>query len=278
MAKMGKMIQLTHRLVGLLQVLEWSWKIAAEYLEINGFFSGSFSENFVLDIRQIYKRRHDEDSGDKRTFVATMVAVERAINISEALLEQYKVLMRVSDDSRRSASSAINSPKSDDVEHVVLNRKLEKSKMRFDGHIRGILLFKSIIFTPTTLYKACSAFKHHSENVNSVLQELLKIGLLIDFKDGIISSTKKAVVYVKWLPDVDDAIECQRFEQMLAMFNDDQICADSVIGATVIISLLPHKATPRPVVLNYLNSRRYVRLKLNLISTTGELDENSCGL
>ncbi|CAF1345928.1 unnamed protein product [Rotaria magnacalcarata] len=39
MAKVGKLVQLTHRLVGLLQILEWSWNIAAEYLRINSCFT-----------------------------------------------------------------------------------------------------------------------------------------------------------------------------------------------------------------------------------------------
>ncbi|CAF1345911.1 unnamed protein product [Rotaria magnacalcarata] len=73
---------------------------------------------------------------------------------------------------------------------------------------------------------------------------------------------KKAMVYVKWLPNMNDPVECQRFEQILGTFNDDRISSDSVITSTTSVSLLPHKAQPRPITLNYLKNDRYARLKL----------------
>jgi len=276
MAKMGKTIQLTHRLVGLLQVLEWTWKILAEYLQINRCFNGSLAEDFVSDVHQIFKRFHDDDGGDKRIFVASVVAVEHAINISEALLEQYKILMRVPDDTVRIPFSNNNHSQPDTIDRTITNRKLEKSKSKFGEHVRGILLFKSVIFTSTTLYKGCSVFKHHSENVNSVLQSLLKIGLIIAFKDGVVSSTKKAVVYAKWLPNVNDAIECQRYEELLATFNDDQINPGSVMASTVAATLLPHKAVPRATVMTYLKGERYARLNLNLNTNIVPTEGNIC--
>lgn len=280
MAKMGKMIQLTHRLVGFLQVLEWTWKIIGEYLHINNFFTGLISEEFTLGVRNIFNRLYETNTNDKRSFVANVTSVKHAINISEALLEQYKILMRLPEDIIRIGCSNNNISKVDTVEHTILNRKLEKSKSKFNEHIRGVLLFKSVIFTPTTLYKSCSAFKHHSENVNSVLKELSEMGLIIAFKDGIISSTKKAVVYAKWLPKMNDELECQRFGRMLATFNDDQISANSVIASTSAVSLLPHKAIPRQIVLNYLKSDRYAQLNLdldtNVVDQEGDSYESYC--
>ncbi|CAF1537373.1 unnamed protein product, partial [Rotaria sordida] len=281
MAKIGKMIQLTHRLVGLIQILEWSWKIAAEYLRINGYFTSCISNDFISNIRQIFERLHGEDNGDKRTFVVSVVSVERAINISQALLEQYKVIMRVPDDPARVVSAHSNKVESNAMERTSINHKLEKSKSKYGEHVRGILLFKSVIFTSTTLYKACSVFRHHSGNVNSVLQELFKMGLIIAFDNGIISSTKKAVVYAKWLPNVNDLEECQRFEQKLATFNDDLISADSIVACTTAISLLPHKANPKPAVLNYLKNERYAQLKLdfcaNNLASEGAFDVSEAG-
>ncbi|CAF2833829.1 unnamed protein product [Rotaria sp. Silwood2] len=263
MAKIGKTIQLTHRIVGLVQVLEWSWKIAAEYLRINGSFTGTISEDFVSNVCQIFKNLYGEHYDEKRTFVVSVVSVERAINISQALLEQYKVIMRLADDPVRVTSTSPNNPQHSAMKRFIVNRKLEKSKSKFGEHVRSILLFKSVIFTSTTLYKACSVFRHHSGNVKSVLQELLKVGLIIAFDNGTVSSTKKAIVYAKWLPNITNPLECQRFEQMLASFDDDRISADSVIACTTAVTLLPHKARPKLVVLNYLTGDRYSRLQLD---------------
>ncbi|CAF3271428.1 unnamed protein product [Rotaria sp. Silwood2] len=262
-AKIGKTIQLTHRIVGLVQVLEWSWKIAAEYLRINGSFTGTISEDFVSNVCQIFKNLYGEHYDEKRTFVVSVVSVERAINISQALLEQYKVIMRLADDPVRVTSTSPNNPQHSAMKRFIVNRKLEKSKSKFGEHVRSILLFKSVIFTSTTLYKACSVFRHHSGNVKSVLQELLKVGLIIAFDNGTVSSTKKAIVYAKWLPNITNPLECQRFEQMLASFDDDRISADSVIACTTAVTLLPHKARPKLVVLNYLTGDRYSRLQLD---------------
>lgn len=274
MAKIGKMVQLTHRLVGLVQVLEWSWNIAAEYLRINGGFNSSISDEFVHDVREIFKSFHGEDNVDKRTFVVQIVAVERAINISQALLEQYKVIMHVPDYSSRIVSQKVDSIQSDVVIRPSMNHKLEKSKSKFADHVRGILLFRSVMFTSTTLYKACSVFRHHSENVNSVIKSLVKVGLLIAFNNGVVSSTKKAVVYIKWLPDSNNPVECQSFEQILATFNDDRISADSVIASTTVASLTPHNAYPKPAVLNYLKNNRYSQLNLNFSSNIPPVQGN----
>ncbi|CAF3983737.1 unnamed protein product [Adineta steineri] len=273
---MGKMIQLTHRLVGLLQVLEWTWKIIDEHLKIKGSFTGSISEEFLSDIRNIFNRLYETNINDKRTFMATVTSVNHAINIAEALLEQYKVLMRLPDDIVRSSCSNSNNSKSDIIERTVLNKKLEKSKSKSNEHIRGVLLFKSVVFTPTTLYRSGSVFKHYSANVNAVLKDLTNIGLIIPFKDGIISSTRKAMVYIKWLPKQNDELECQRFEQLLATFNDEQISADLVIASTTTVSLLPHKAVLRPFVLNYLKNERYSRLHIELnVNLVDQEDSNS---
>ncbi|CAF0925865.1 unnamed protein product [Rotaria sordida] len=226
------------------------WKIAAEYLRINGYFTSCISNDFISNIRQIFERLHSEDSSDKRTH------------------------MRIPDDPVRAVSPHSNKVQSDAVERTSINRKLEKSKSKYSEHVRGILLFKSVIFTSTTLYKACSVFRHHSGNVNSVLQELLKMGLIIAFDNRIISSTKKALVYAKWLPNVNDLVECQRFEQMLATFNDDLISADSIIACTTAVSLLPHKANPKPAVLNYLKNERYAQLKLDFCANNLASEDN----
>lgn len=265
MAKIGKMTQLTHRLVGLIQILEWSWKIVVEYLRINGHFTSNISEEFISSISQIFKDFYGDLSDDKRTLLVSMVSVEHGINISQALLEQYKVIMRLPDDHPVGAASISNNAQPHTIEHSIMNMKLEKSRSKFGEHVRGILLFKSVIFTSTTLYKACSVFRHHSGNVNVVLQELVKSGLIVEFKNGVVSATKKATVYVKWLPNVNDPVECQSFEQLLGAFNDDQLTSTSVIGSTTTISLLPHKATTQVAVLNYLKSDRYARLNLNFI-------------
>lgn len=261
---MGKMIQLTHRLVGLLQVLEWSWKIAEEYIQMNYCFSGSVTEDFILDIRNIFNKFHTTNDVKERAFVSTVTSVEHAINISEALLEQYKLLMRLPDEVIRVTGANKNNIKDGITEHKISGEKLEKSKSKRAEHISRILLFNSVMFTSTTLYDSHNVFKHYSQNVNMVLQDLTKIGLLKEFQDGTISRTKKAVVYVKWIPYENDPIECQQFELMLATFNDSTICAKTVIDATTTASLLPHKARPKPIVLNYLNSDRYARLNLKL--------------
>ncbi|CAF1362805.1 unnamed protein product [Rotaria magnacalcarata] len=274
MAKIGKTVQLTHRLVGLIQVLEWSWKIAAEYLRIYGCFTSSISEDFISSVRQIFKDLYGEYNDDKRGFMISMVSVEHGINISQALLEQYKIIMRLPDDPVRGATSNNNNLQSKTTENFSMNIKLEKSKLKFSEHVRGILLFKSVMFTSTTLYKSCSVFRHHSENVNSVLQELAKRGLIIEFKNGVVSATKKATVYVKWFPNINDTVECQRFEQLLGEFNDDQLSSTSVVSCTTTVSLSPHKAAPQAAVLNYLKSSRYARLNLDFTGHTIVL-ENS---
>lgn len=58
-------------------------------------------------------------------------------------------------------------------------------------------------------------------------------------------------------------MECQRFEQLLGEFNDDQLSSTSVVGSTTTVSLLPHKASPQAAVFNYLKSSRYARLNLD---------------
>ncbi|CAM4813371.1 unnamed protein product [Rotaria magnacalcarata] len=274
MAKIGKTVQLTHRLVGLIQVLEWSWKIAAEYLRIYGCFTSSISEDFISSVRRIFKDLYGEYNDDKRGFMISMVSVEHGINISQALLEQYKIIMRLPDDPVRGVTSNNNNLQSNTTENFSMNIKLEKSKLKFSEHVRGILLFKSVMFTSTTLYKSCSVFRHHSENVNSVLQELAKRGLIIEFKNGVVSATKKATVYVKWFPNINDTVECQRFEQLLGEFNDDQLSSTSVVSCTTTVSLSPHKAAPQAAVLNYLKSSRYARLNLDFTGHTIVL-ENS---
>jgi hypothetical protein len=191
MAKMGKMIQLTHRLVGLLQVLEWSWKIAVEYLQMNNCFFGSVTEDFILDIRNIFNRFHTTNNVKDRTFVSTVTSVEHAINISEALLEQYKLLMHLPDEIIRVTGLNKNNTKDGITEHQKSDEKLEKSKSKCAEHTSRIFLFNSVMFTPTTLYESHNVFKHYSQNVNMVLQDLTTTGLLKDFQDGTISRTKK---------------------------------------------------------------------------------------
>lgn len=189
MAKIGKMVQLTHRLVGLIQVLEWSWKIVTEYLQKYGCFTSIISEDFISSVLQIFKDLYGECNDDKRGYMISMVSVEHGINISQALLEQYKIIMHLPDDPARGATSNNNNAQSNTTENFSTNIKLEKSKLKFGEHVRGILLFKSVMFTSTTLYKSCSVFRHHSVNVNSVLQELVKRGLIIEFKNGVVSAT-----------------------------------------------------------------------------------------
>ena len=271
MAKMGKMVQLTHRLVGFLQVLEWAWDIATEYLRMKNYFTGSISEDFISTVRGIYEKIHgmDMDNTGERVLVASVSVVEKAINVSEALLEQYKLLMHLPDEVVRSPC-ANNKPKKNAKDRPINNRKLEKSKSKFAEHISGILTHNSVIFAPSTLYRGLSVFKHHSANVKTVLKGLLKMGLLVSFENGAVSSTKKSTVYAKWLPMPDDQVECQRFEQMLASFNDNNITSDTVIRSTTTVSLLPHKAIPRSVVINYLKSDRYARLNLDLGESVDE--------
>ncbi|CAF4345680.1 unnamed protein product, partial [Adineta steineri] len=84
------------------------------------------------------------------------------------------------------------------------------------------------------------------------------------------------MVYIKWLPKQNDELECQTFEQLLATFNDEQISADLVIASTTTVSLLPHKAVLRPVVLNYLKNDRYSRLHIELnVNLVDQDDSNS---
>lgn len=258
---MGKMNQITHRLVGLIQVLEWSWKIVKEYLTINECFTGIISIEFISDVQRIFNRCYQRNNNDSCCFTAEVSSVQHAINISEALLEQYKVLMRLPDDMNRTNHANSTNLKVNVCEREIGNQKLEKTKNKMSVHARAILLFKSVMFTPSTLYKTAD-FKHHSENVNLLLNDLLDVGLLVAFKDGIVSTTKKAIVYVKWFPSVNDDLEYQRFEQMLSKFNDNEISADSVIKSTTVASLFPHKAVIRPIVLQYLKSNRYNRLHL----------------
>ncbi|CAF4349409.1 unnamed protein product, partial [Rotaria sordida] len=101
---------------------------------INGYFTSCISNDFISNIRQIFERLHGEDSGDKRTFVVSVVSVERAINISQALLEQYKVIMRIPDGPVRVVSPHSNKVQSDAVERTSINRKLEKSKSNYSEH------------------------------------------------------------------------------------------------------------------------------------------------
>ncbi|CAF1523671.1 unnamed protein product [Adineta steineri] len=212
---------------------------------------GSISKRCKSDVCKNFKRIYIADRNHKRTFVITVASVKHAINISETILEQYKLLMRAPDKNLRNIYSNDNNDnctKIDRMERTMINRKLERSKSKFNEHMRGILLFKS---------------------------ELLKVGAVVAFKDGVISSTKKAVVYTKWLPNTNDAIECQKFERMLATFNDEKICSRAIIESTITVTLLPHKAIPRPAIMNYLNDDRYARLNLNLNGNIVELEINN---
>ncbi|CAF4422204.1 unnamed protein product, partial [Rotaria magnacalcarata] len=64
---------------------------------------------------------YGEYNDDKRGFMISMVSVEHGINISQALLEQYKIIMRLPDDPVRGATSNNNNLQSNTTENFSMN-------------------------------------------------------------------------------------------------------------------------------------------------------------
>jgi len=161
------MHQNTLRVVGIIQILECSYKIAQEYLNMENEFPTEITDEFINEIRSLVINLYPPslDNNVPRIYIDVDV-VNRGINVMQSLLEQYKLLMYIPAEMSVSRMSTTNPPMT--TTQIMQAQNIFNTKKLDQLHIQQILLFESVIFSPKTII-----------NKFQVLDTTVKIFILI---------------------------------------------------------------------------------------------------
>lgn len=225
------MHQNTLRVVGIIQILECSYKIAQEYLNMENEFPTEITDEFINEIRSLVINLYPPslDNNVPRIYIDVDV-VNRGINVMQSLLEQYKLLMYIPAEMSVSRMSTTNPPMT--TTQIMQAQNIFNTKKLDQLHIQQILLFESVIFSPKTIINKISSIRHNCKNLHTNLTKLTTMGLLIFYNNGTIAKTKKTQIYLKSFPDPNDIIAQQDHEALLAQFNNHTLTGETFRSST----------------------------------------------
>jgi hypothetical protein len=264
-SRFGKSVDAVHRIAGLCQIIEFAWNIVEIFVQRHGGFEDhSISNEFLTKCELLFVELYGPCIEDNRRFYISIDVVERGIDIITGNLEQYKLLMFIPEHEGIHMLSTSNKP----TDSLMINPtdKKDKKRLKFGQKSfemeQAVLLFDSVLFTLSTLYK-CRLLKNGAVVLRDVCDSLVNKQLLIKVDRATGSGTKFVTVYIKLLPDHTSAIECQRFINSLALLGNPSVTMETVLDTCRKIKYFCKKP-PIQSVLQILNRPQYKVLNLDL--------------
>ena len=272
-ARLAKSSHVLYRLSGFISLLESAYKIVEEYLLNYGTFqNGVINDEMLKEFTEIAKKLYDTDdnSAYKYNIIVNEQCARRAYEITLGNIEQYKLLMHITDDdavhwtlnkcSRTKSTSNDTSgtggtlPVSTTVTSIPL--KLQQKANRLKAKI---LLHSSLLFIKSGLY-VDRELKNASSALDILLKELVEEHLLLEIKPGIIGKFNKPSVFIKTIPATADAIP--EFVHRLSNLNDGLLSYDTFISKCKNIELNAKGSVSRDVFM-ILEQAQYRELNLD---------------
>lgn len=275
-ARLAKSSQVLYHISGFISLLESAYKIVQEYLLNYGTFqNGVINDEMIQEFTEIAKTLYDTDdnSAYKYNIIVNEQCARRAYDITMGNIEQYKLLMHITDDdavhwtlnkcSRTKSTSNDTSgtggtlPVSTTVTSIPL--KLQQKANRLKAKI---LLHSSLLFIKSGLY-VDRELKNASSALDVLLKELVEEHFLLEIKPGIIGKFNKPSVFIKTIPATPDAIP--EFVHRLSNFNDGLLSYDTYITNCKNIDLHAKGSVSRNVFI-ILEQAQYRELNLDYSS------------
>ncbi|CAF1543645.1 unnamed protein product [Adineta ricciae] len=267
-ARFGKSVQNAHRIVGFMYIIELAYAIGAEYLTIFEEFpiDGETSTEFVERIKEFsLKHLLDQHDQEIKHFITTDM-VERCRDLITGNIEQYRLLMYLAPEERASEIKPTSTtlpfvPNERNMNATKKEKRIFKLQPRLPEIKSCVLLFKSLIFTSSTLYTS-RIIKRSATILSLALTELVQSELLQVVKKGFYSS-KWTPIYIKRMPSTCSTADEMKFEEKLAAIGVEGLnlenlrdnSRDLVIDAKGVISL---------DVIRWLQQPEYDELNLDL--------------
>ena len=235
----GKSVQQMHRFAGLLQTIEYGFRICSTYFERFGSFpiGGEVKGIFKDRCETIFAEMFETDSFEENAvFYITEQVAERAIDISSGLLQQLKILMDDSNvqENNTNVSKCICSSSIDENKNPNVRKKPQEkvaklgSKVVFYAYLVmylclfavgyvstekyrrigvHILLYEALCFTIKQLDKVPALHNVGKDNLRAVLTHLIESDLIHHLPGGIKTARRSTDIYIKRLPVMyDDGI------------------------------------------------------------------------
>lgn len=268
-ARLGKSVQNCHRLAGFLYIAELSYTIGITYLQKYHHFpsDGKITSNFIDRIEELYTEHLNRTMNEEIRHYITCDIVERCRDLVTGNIEQYKLLMYVAPEDRFTETKPLSSATSI-IKHEPRDAKLYKKQkriMRLQPRMTEImtrvLLFRSLIFTSSSLY-ADNLIKRSASILCSALDKLIEMNFIIAVKKGLFSS-KWTSVFVKVLPDPLSIDEQLKFECKLGELGVSQLNLESYQDTCHEI-LMEGKGTVSEELIRILQRPEYVALNLDI--------------
>jgi hypothetical protein len=242
-------VQTAHRIVGFMYIIELAYSVGIKYLATFDEFpaDGEITVEFVDRVQKLFTEHLIDQDGESMQHFITLEMVQRCRDLITGNIEQYKLLMYLAPEERfteaKPLSTTLSSLPSELSKSLTKKEKrIIRLQPRLAEIMSRILLFKSVIFTSTTLYTD-RILKRSATILNSALTDLVKLELLWIVKKGFISS-KWTPIYIKRLPETHLTNDEMEFERKLTALdihgvnleNIRDSCHDIVIDGKGVIS------------------------------------------
>ena len=256
--------------------MESAYKIVQEYLLNYGTFqNGVINDEMIQEFTEIAKKLYDTDDNTsyKYNIVVNEQCARRAYDITMGNIEQYKLLMHITDDdavhwtlnkcSRTKSTSNDTSgtggaqPVSTTDTSIPLKLQQKANRLKVK-----ILLHNSLLFIKSGLY-VDRELKNASSALDVLLKELVEEHFLQEVKPGIIGKFNKPSVFVKTIPVTPDAIP--EFIHRLSTFNDGLLSYDTFITNCMHIDMHAKGSVSKNVFI-ILEQAQYRELNLDYAS------------
>jgi hypothetical protein len=267
-AHLGKSVQNAHRVVGFMYIIELAYSIGIKYLGHFDEFpaNGEVTVEFVDRIQKLSTEQLMGQDGEGIQHFITLEMVERCRDLMTGNIEQYKLLMYLTPEERftgaKPLSTTVSSLRSEPSQNLT---KKEKRILKLEPHKAGImariLVFKSIIFTSSTLYED-RLLKRSSSILKSALAALFDLGFLWIVKKGFFSS-KWTPVYVKCLPETNSTDNEMKFDSKLGEFGISELNLE-VLRESCHDLVIDGKGTISDEVIHWLQRPEYHELNFDM--------------
>ena len=205
------------------------------------FTDGTMNSDMFAALRAIAMKLYGvpTDNAVEYRIVVNEQCARRAYTITLANIEQYKLLMHITNEDEHNWSmyKCTRTKASPNISGISVNLQhtlpmttsgIAKLKTKANKLKVKILLHDSILFIKSGLYIDRELKNASSMLENILLRELVADGLLHEVKRGLVGKFNKPSIYIKGLPATEE--ELPEFVRRLSEFDDSRLSFDNYIS------------------------------------------------
>lgn len=248
-------------------IIELVHCISLRYLSEHQQFpnDGKITSEFVAQIENLVTEYYVEQHNEGKRHLVKFDMVERCRDLITGNIEQYKLLMYLTPEERFTETQSSSTAPNCSIQQ--LDGNLSKKQKRFvrlqprmTEVMSRVLLFRSLIFTSTSLY-ADRVVKRTASILGAALAKLVEMELLIVLKKGFFSS-KWTPIYIKKLPDTTSLDDQMKYQLKLSELGIPDLNLENVQDASNQI-IIEGKGKISSELLDILQRPEYQQLHLD---------------